>query len=233
MNRLRKTKSVGTVMAVATLGVVGAYFCACGSGTGTGSGSGSDSTDEMACSGTWTDGSSALGGSGGTSTTSSTTTGTATCSSSSSPGLCCPANYCTLGSAHGYEFAYSDSNDGGTSYAQITEAGRLCVTGNAGGIVCDPTSASCYSSHWGAGIGVNLNQANGTGTTPASFSAALVPPESPTRSTPCPGPCEWSSVIPRPTTVSRSSPGAAGQAGRSTTGTKSLLFLPPPMKPGV
>jgi len=46
------------------------------------------------------------------------------------------------------------------------------VTGNAGGIVCDPTSASCYSSHWGAGIGVNLNQANGTGTTPASFSAA-------------------------------------------------------------
>jgi hypothetical protein len=144
---------------------------------------GTASTDEMACPGTWTDGSAALGGGGGGAgggsgggggggTTSSTSTTSVTTCSSSSNGLCCPQNYCTLGGAHGYYFAYSDQKDGGGSDAQISQDSRLCVNGNAVGTTCGPTDSACYSTHWGAGIGVNLNQASGTGTTPMSFSAA-------------------------------------------------------------
>ncbi|HEX7597599.1 MAG TPA: hypothetical protein VF518_05255 [Polyangia bacterium] len=169
---------------------------------------GTASTDKMACTGTWTDGSAALGNSGGggtttsgkTSTTTSTTgpcvTGDAGCScypnktcngtlscvsgicayATTTPtcgagnGLCCPANYCTTGAAKAYQFAYSDRTDGGESSAMLGTSSRLCVSGTAMGASCD--TQSCFSTHWGGGLGVNLNQAQTDGATAMNFTAA-------------------------------------------------------------
>jgi hypothetical protein len=151
---------------------------------------GTASADEMACSaanGKWTAGSGALGGGGGKGGGTGSGTGGgpgggrggasgsgggSTGSSCTGSGLCCPENYCTMGSAHGYQFAYSDRNDGGGSSAQITSPS--CVTGTAVGADCTTASSpdTCYSTHWGAGIGFNLNQATGEGTTPMNFTSA-------------------------------------------------------------
>jgi hypothetical protein len=152
---------------------------------------GTASADEMACSaanGKWTPGSGALGGGGGKGGGSgggsgggrggasgsggsggAGSTGTSACTGS---GMCCPEGYCTIGSAHGYEFEYSDRNDGGGSSAQLTESS--CVTGSIVGIDCASQSSpqTCYSTHWGAGIGFNLNQATGEDSTPANFTSA-------------------------------------------------------------
>ncbi len=136
---------------------------------------GTEETDQMGCAGTWTSGSAGLNNGGSTSTKTTTTTSSNTststsCTTSSGGGVCCPEGYCTLGSAHGYFFSYSDANDGGSSTATLPRSDTMCVTGTAAGTVC--SAQSCYSSHWGAGIGVNLNQPKGQNTTPANFASA-------------------------------------------------------------
>lgn len=163
---------------------------------------GTASADKMACSGTWTDGSAGLGNSGGGGTTGSssstgpcttgdagcacypnkTCNGTLTCTSGicaygtapptcgTGNGLCCPANYCTIGAAQGYQFAYSDYDDGGGSSASLASTGRMCVIGTAAGAACD--TQSCFSTHWGGGLGINLNQAQTDGASPMNFTGA-------------------------------------------------------------
>jgi hypothetical protein len=84
--------------------------------------------------------------------------------------VCCPQGYCTLGTAHGYAFAYSDMNDGGQSSASLSADGSLCVSGTVVDVTC--TDQSCFSSFWGAGMGVNVNQATGTASPAANYAAA-------------------------------------------------------------
>jgi hypothetical protein len=99
------------------------------------------------------------------------TNGTApTCSAASGGPVCCPQGYCTLGTAHGYAFAYSDMNDGGSSSASLASDGTLCVHGTSVGAVC--SDQTCFSSYWGAGMGVNVNQASGTSSPVANYPAA-------------------------------------------------------------
>ena len=169
---------------------------------------GTASADEMACTGTWTNGAAALsssggGGGGGTSGSSSSTPtvgpcttgdagcacypnktcngtlscvsgicayGTSTPTCGSGNGLCCPGNYCTIGAAKGYQFSYSDYSDGGGSSANLASSSRMCVSGTAAGAACE--TQSCFSTHWGGGLGINLNQAQADGSTPMNFTGA-------------------------------------------------------------
>jgi hypothetical protein len=93
-----------------------------------------------------------------------------TCSASASGPVCCPAGYCTLGSAQGYVFAYSDAASGGSSTASLKSDGSVCVTGKAVGSIC--ADQTCFSTHYGAGMGINVNQAMGTSTPAQNFSPA-------------------------------------------------------------
>lgn len=85
-------------------------------------------------------------------------------------GLCCPGNYCTIGSAKGYQYSYSDREDGGGSSATLASSSRTCVSGRAVGASCE--TQSCFSTYWGGGLGINLNQAQSDGATPMSFTGA-------------------------------------------------------------
>lgn len=111
---------------------------------------------------TCTSGVCAYGGGGGG--------GGSTSSCGAGNGLCCPGNYCTLGAAKGYQFSYSDDSDGGGSSANLASSSRMCVKGTAAGAACD--TQSCFSTHWGAGLGINLNQAEVDGSTPMNFTGA-------------------------------------------------------------
>jgi hypothetical protein len=99
------------------------------------------------------------------------TSGTSpTCSAVGGGPVCCPQGYCALGTAHGYAFAYSDMNDGGSSSASLATDGTLCVSGTSVGAMC--ADSACFSSFWGAGMGVNVNQASGPSSPVASYPAA-------------------------------------------------------------
>ena len=76
---------------------------------------------------------------------------------------------CTSRAAQGYVFAYSDSASGGTSTASLTADGSACVSGMAVGTICE--DQTCYGTHYGAGMGIDVNQAMGTGTTAGNFAA--------------------------------------------------------------
>jgi hypothetical protein len=81
----------------------------------------------------------------------------ANCATDGGGPMCCPGGYCTINTAHGYVFPYSDSTSGGTSSAILASDGTPCVSVMSVGAVC--SDQTCFSTHWGAGIGVNLNQA--------------------------------------------------------------------------
>ena len=69
--------------------------------------------------------------------------------------MTCPNDLCTLAQG-GYAFAYSDGSSGGTgtSTAALASSGALCVCGTAAKVP-DTTS---YSTFYGGGLGINLNQ---------------------------------------------------------------------------
>jgi hypothetical protein len=100
-----------------------------------------------------------------------TSMSTPTCTPVAGGPVCCPQGYCTLGAAHGYAFAYSDQNDGGLSTASLSSDGTLCATGSAYGTVCG-ADQTCYSTYWGSGLGVNVNQAKGMGSAVGNYAAA-------------------------------------------------------------
>jgi len=144
-------KFVGTVLSLAFADGATGFATGCDDGGTTGSGGGGTS-------GPTTSGGMSTTGSPDTSsgtTDPSTTTGgmtTGVTTGGGGDGIACPDSYCAIGAYGGYGFVYSDKTDGGAS--SITQKGTsLCASGTAGAVV-----GTMYSTYWGAGIGVNLNQ---------------------------------------------------------------------------
>jgi hypothetical protein len=84
----------------------------------------------------------------------------------SSNALDCPNGYCALGNG-GQTFAYSDSDPPGTgtSTASLVPGSKVCVTGTAAQV----PDANAFPVYWGAGVGINLDQSQAPGSTPAVF----------------------------------------------------------------
>lgn len=140
-------KLVSTVLALAGAVVAAGFATGCDDGgSGTGGSGGADPTTTVTT-GSTNPSTTTTTGTTNPSTTTTTTTG------GGANGIACPDNYCKLGSFAGYGFVYSDKTDGGAS--TITQKGTsLCASGVAGAVV-----GMAYDKYWGAGIGVNLNQA--------------------------------------------------------------------------
>ena len=145
-------KVVGTILTLA--GAVTAIGLGTGCDNG-GSGSGGSGGGAATTSGnpdTTASGSPASTGATNPTTATSTSGGMTTTGGGGGNGIDCPANFCTIGAYSGYGFVYSDMKDGGAS--TITQKGTsLCASGVAGKVV-----GMAFSTYWGAGIGVNLNQ---------------------------------------------------------------------------
>jgi hypothetical protein len=139
-------KLVSTVLVLAGAVVATGFATGCddgGAGTG---GSGGEDSGPTTTTGS-TNPATTTTGSTNPATTTTTTTG------GGGDGIACPDNYCKLGAFGGYGFVYVDKKDGGAS--TITQKGTsLCASGVAGAVV-----GMAYDKYWGAGIGVNLNQA--------------------------------------------------------------------------
>ncbi|MEO5731035.1 MAG: hypothetical protein ABI134_12735 [Byssovorax sp.] len=138
-------KLVSTVLVLAGAVVATGFATGCddgGAGTG---GSGGEAAGPTTTTGSTNPATTTTGTTNPTTTT--TTTG------GGGEGLACPDSYCKLDTFAGYGFVYSDMKDGGAS--TITQKGTsLCASGVAGAVV-----GMAYDKFWGAGIGVNLNQA--------------------------------------------------------------------------
>ena len=136
-------KLVSTVLVLAGAVVATGFATGCDDGGGTGGDGGADPTTTTT-----------TGSTNPTTTTGSTNpTTTTTTTGGGGEGIACPDSYCKIGAFSGYGFVYSDMKDGGAS--TITQKGTsLCASGVAGAVV-----GMAYDKFWGAGIGVNLNQA--------------------------------------------------------------------------
>jgi hypothetical protein len=152
-------------LSLCALGLVALALVGCDSGSGGGEGGSTASTTTGSPSTTSGNPSTTTG-----SPTSSSTTGT---SSSGGTGIACGmGGYCAAGttgitgSMGGYAFAYSDAQNmppmmvGGSSATLATD-GSLCISGTVGQVMMVGGMPD-YTDYWGAGIGLNLNQAMGT-----------------------------------------------------------------------
>lgn len=139
-------KFVGTILVlVGAVGAIG-FATGCDDGSDTGGDGGGSGTTTGSTNPTTTGSTNPTTGTTDPSGTSSVTTG------GGGNGIACPDSYCAIGAFGGYGFVYSDKTDGGAS--TITQKGTsLCASGTAGAVV-----GMAYSTYWGAGIGVNLNQ---------------------------------------------------------------------------
>lgn len=146
MKSFNGIKLVSTVLVLAGAVVGTGFATGCDDGGGDGAGgSGGSATGTTTTTGS-TDPSTTTSGN-------PATTGVTTTSGGGGEGIACPDSYCKIGTFGGYGFVYSDTKDGGAS--KITQKGTsLCGSGVAGAVV-----GMAYAKYWGAGIGVNLNQA--------------------------------------------------------------------------
>jgi hypothetical protein len=151
MKHYKGMKLVSTVLVLAGAVVATGFATGCDDGGSGGTGGGGGSADPATTTGS-TDPTTTTT-SGNPATTTTTSGNPATTTGGGGDGIACPDSYCKIGSFAGYGFVYSDATDGGAS--KITQKGTsLCASGVAGAVV-----GMAYSTYWGAGIGVNLNQA--------------------------------------------------------------------------
>lgn len=112
----------------------------------------------------------------GTTTGASTTTGTttgSTCSAASAGGIALMMNYLPASAMigmGGYAYAYSDMSVGGPSNACV-DSNALCGSGSSGPANTMAVGTVAAYGYYGGGIGVNLNQAMGAGTTMMTYTA--------------------------------------------------------------
>lgn len=148
MKHQQGIKLIGTILALAGAASASAFGTGCDDG---GSGAAGTGGDAATSGGPTTTGSPASTGTTDPTTVTSTSGGMTTTGGGGN-GIDCPSNFCMVGPYTGLGFVYSDKTDGGAS--SITQKGTsLCGSGVAGAVV-----GMAVSTHWGAGIGVNLNQ---------------------------------------------------------------------------
>lgn len=141
-------KLVSTVLVLAGAVVATGFATGCDDGGSGGTGGGGGSASDTTVATGSTDPSTTTGNPATT-----TGGGTTTTTGGGGEGIACPDSYCKIGTFGGYGFVYSDNKDGGAS--KITQKGTsLCASGVAGAVV-----GMAYAKYWGAGIGLNLNQA--------------------------------------------------------------------------
>ncbi|MEP7120881.1 MAG: hypothetical protein ABJE95_08230 [Byssovorax sp.] len=152
MTHQNAIKVVGTILTLAGAVTAAGFGTGCDNGGSGSGGSGGGGATTSGNPSTTSGGPASTGATDPTTVTSTSGGMTTTSTGGGGNGIDCPANFCTIGAYTGYGFVYSDMKDGGAS--TITQKGTsLCASGVAGKVV-----GMAYSTYWGAGIGVNLNQ---------------------------------------------------------------------------
>jgi hypothetical protein len=155
------------ILGVGAAGALALAFFGCDSGAG---GNGGSSTGGGTSSGnTSSSGNSSSGNSSSGNSSSGNSSSGNSSSGSTAGAVMCTNGYCSQFGEGGYAFADSDSQNmspmtPGTSTATLAADGSLCISGNVMKLPANPTQAD-YSNDWGAGIGINLNQAADAGPT--------------------------------------------------------------------